>query len=152
MRQSQQKSFAFLICWNVYEASMTNSVDPDQTAPIRAVWSGSTLFASILKFVSNVRQLFEVDDFSRCNFSDALFLGALRVKSAYQKNNFLISQPKQMLWVLKRTVSLRDGSFEHPKHNFAKLRKYQQFLCWKFYLNLWIYLQIWTLWEETTSQ
>ena len=27
---------------------MTNSVDPDQTAPIRAVCSGSTLLASIL--------------------------------------------------------------------------------------------------------
>ena len=27
---------------------MLNSVDPDQTAPIRAVCSGSTLFASIL--------------------------------------------------------------------------------------------------------
>ena len=37
---------------------MTNSVDPDQTA-------GSILFASILKFVSNVRQLFAVDNFSR---------------------------------------------------------------------------------------
>ena len=33
---------------------MTNSVDPDQTAPIGAVLSGSTLFASILEFVSNV--------------------------------------------------------------------------------------------------
>ena len=30
------------------EASMANSVDPDQTAPIGAVCSGSTLFASIL--------------------------------------------------------------------------------------------------------
>ena len=29
------------------------------------------------------------------------------VKSAYQKNNFLISQQKHMLWVLKRTVSMR---------------------------------------------
>ena len=31
------------------------------------------------------------------------------VKSAYQKNNFLflIFQPKHMLWVLKRTVSMR---------------------------------------------
>ena len=29
------------------------------------------------------------------------------VKSAYQKINFLISQPKHMLWVLKRTVSMR---------------------------------------------
>ena len=33
---------------------MTNSVDPDQTAPIGAVLSGSTLFASMLKFFSNV--------------------------------------------------------------------------------------------------
>ena len=29
------------------------------------------------------------------------------VKSVYQKMIFLISQPKQMLWVLKRTVSMR---------------------------------------------
>ena len=29
------------------------------------------------------------------------------VKSAYQNNSFLISQRKHMLWVLKRTVSLR---------------------------------------------
>ena len=29
------------------------------------------------------------------------------VQSAYQKINFLISQPKHMLWELKRTVSLR---------------------------------------------
>ena len=33
------------------------------------------------------------------------------VKSVSQKYNFLISQPKHMLWVLKR----KDGSFEHPK-------------------------------------
>ena len=29
------------------------------------------------------------------------------VKRVYQKNNFLISQPKHMLWVLKRTVTLK---------------------------------------------
>ena len=58
---------------------MTNSVDPIETAPIGTVSSGSTLFASILKFVSNVRQLFAADDFSRHHFSDAFFLGALRV-------------------------------------------------------------------------
>ena len=50
---------------------MTNSVDPDQTAPIGAVYSGSTLFASILKLISNVRQLFAADYFSRHHFSDA---------------------------------------------------------------------------------
>ena len=32
---------------------MVNSVDPDQTAPIGAVCSGSTLFASILKGIEN---------------------------------------------------------------------------------------------------
>ena len=46
---------------------MTNSVD-----------LGCTLFASILKLVSNFRQLFAADDFSRRHFSDAFFLGALR--------------------------------------------------------------------------
>ena len=56
---------------------MTNSVDPDQTAPIGAVCAGSTLFACILKLASNVRQLIEqttsADNIFRC-----IFLGALR--------------------------------------------------------------------------
>ena len=63
---------------------MANSVDPDQTAPIGAVCSGSTLFASILKFVSNVRQLF-ADDFSRRHFQMHFFLGVLRVKCINSK-------------------------------------------------------------------
>ena len=45
---------------------MTNDVDPDQTAPIGAVYSGSMLFAT--------------DDFSRRHFQMHFFLGALRVK------------------------------------------------------------------------
>ena len=53
---------------------MANSVDPDQTAPIGAVCSGSTLFASILN-----RQLFAADNFSRQHFQIQVFLGALRV-------------------------------------------------------------------------
>ena len=36
------------------------------------------------------------------------------VMSAYQKNNFLISLLKHMLWVLE--PSQLDGSFERPKH------------------------------------
>ena len=52
---------------------MANSVDPDQTAPLGAVCSGSTLFASILNSVSNVRFLFAADDFSRCHFQMRLF-------------------------------------------------------------------------------
>ena len=57
---------------------MTNSVDPDETASIGAVSSGSTLFASILKFVSNVRQLFAADDFIRRHFPDVFFLALFK--------------------------------------------------------------------------
>ena len=39
--------------------------------------------------------------------SSILYIHRPLVKSAYQKNNFLISQPKHMLWVLKRTISMR---------------------------------------------
>ena len=52
---------------------MTNSVDPDQTAPKGAVCSGSTLFASIPKFVINVWQLFAADNFSRGHFQMHFF-------------------------------------------------------------------------------
>ena len=41
------------------------------------------------------------------------------VKSAYQKNNFLIFQPKHMLWVLKRTVSMR--RFFWAPNTYAKI-------------------------------
>ena len=58
---------------------MANSVDPDQTAPIGAVCSGSTLFASILNssvMLGNyLQQTTSTDDIFRCIF----FLGALRV-------------------------------------------------------------------------
>ena len=57
---------------------MADSVDPDQTAPIGAVCSGSTLFAWILNssvMLDNIcsRRL------QQTTFSDAIFLGALRV-------------------------------------------------------------------------
>ena len=39
-----------------------------------------------------------------------------------KKNNFLIFQPKHMLWVLKRTVSMR-RFFEHPKHMLKLMGK-----------------------------
>ena len=57
---------------------MANSVDPDQTAPIGAVCSGSTLFTSILNssvMLGNyLQQTTSADDIFRC-----IFLGALRV-------------------------------------------------------------------------
>ena len=55
---------------------MANSVDPDQTAPIGAVCSGSTLFASILDssvMLGNyLQQTTSADDISRCIFFFAL--------------------------------------------------------------------------------
>ena len=70
---SQQKSSAFfVVCSNVYEASLANSVDPDQTAPIGAVCSGSTLFASILNssvmLGNDLQQTTSADDIFRCIF------------------------------------------------------------------------------------
>ena len=55
-------------------------MNPDQTAPIEAVCSWSTLFASILnssvKVGNYLQQTTSADDI----FSDAFFLGALMVK------------------------------------------------------------------------
>ena len=52
---------------------MANSVDPDQTAPIGAVCSGSTLFASILNLSvmlgNYLQQTTSADDVFRCFFS-----------------------------------------------------------------------------------
>ena len=60
---------------------MVNSVDPDQTAPIGADCSGSTLFASILNssvlLGNNLQQTTSADDSFGCIF----FLGILRVNS-----------------------------------------------------------------------
>ena len=66
MCQSQQKS----------SASMANSVDPDQTAPIGAVCSGSKLLASILNLSvmlgNNLQQTTSANDIFRCIFFLAL--------------------------------------------------------------------------------
>ena len=55
---------------------MANSVDPDQTAPIRAVCSGSTLFAFILNLSvmlgNYLQQTTSTDDIFRCFFFLAL--------------------------------------------------------------------------------
>ena len=51
---------------------MANSVDPDQTAPIGAVCSGSTLFATILYLSVMLSNYFQ-----QTTFSDAFFFLAL---------------------------------------------------------------------------
>ena len=78
-----------LLCANrnksrlLFSSSMVNSVDSDQTAPIEAVCSGSTLFDSILNssvMLGNyLQQTTSADDIFRCIF----FLGALRVNKVF---------------------------------------------------------------------
>ena len=55
---------------------MANSVDPDQTAPIGAVCSGSTLFASMLNWPvmlgNYLQQMASADDIFICIFFLAL--------------------------------------------------------------------------------
>ena len=52
---------------------MANSADPDQTAPIGAVCSGSTLFVSIrnssVMLGNNLQQTTSAEDIFRCIFS-----------------------------------------------------------------------------------
>ena len=59
---------------------MVNSMDPDQTALIGAVCSGSTLFPSIpdwsVMLANYLQQTTSADNIFRCIF----FFGALRVK------------------------------------------------------------------------
>ena len=76
MRQSQQKSSAFLVCRNDLEASMAKV----WTQIRGAVCSGSMLFASILNssvMLGNYLQQTTSADIFRCIF----FLAALRVNS-----------------------------------------------------------------------
>ena len=65
---------------------MANNVNPDRTAPLGAVCSGSMLFASILNssvMLGNyLQQTTSADNILRC-----IFLGALRVKHL-QKTTF----------------------------------------------------------------
>ena len=92
---------------------MANSVDPDQTAPIGAVCSGSTLFAFILNssvMLGNyLQQTTSSDDILRCIF----FLGALRLKY-----NTSISQCK----ILKaNTPTNKMQPLTHPKDIYSVL-------------------------------
>ena len=93
---------------------MANSFDPDQTAPIGAVCSGSMLFASTLNssvMLGNyLQQTTSADDIFRCIF----FLGALRANILFKIYQFLLGL---ILYILVNSFQLcRDG----------KIYQYQQ--------------------------
>ena len=68
---------------------MANSVDPEQIAPIGAVYSGSMLFASILNSPVMLGNYFS-RRLQQTTFSDAFFWGALRVNLNNQIPSFHI--------------------------------------------------------------
>ena len=61
---------------------MANSVDPDQTAPIGAVCTGSTLFASKLNLSVMLGNYLQQTTSANRHFQMHFFPGALRVKHA----------------------------------------------------------------------
>ena len=48
LKAHELQHVCFLLSTKIFETSCTNNVDLDQTAPVGAVLSGSTLFASML--------------------------------------------------------------------------------------------------------
>ena len=46
-----KRTSAFVVSWITFDTSSTNSADPDQTAPVGEVRSGSTLF-NLFTYVS----------------------------------------------------------------------------------------------------
>ena len=50
IKQTKSTNFiSFLICWHAVVAYIANKMDPDQTAPKGAIWSGFIMFAFIMK-------------------------------------------------------------------------------------------------------
>ena len=92
MRQLQQKSSAFSRLLKCLRSLYGKQCGPRSgSAPIGAVCSGSTLFASILNLSvmlgNYLHQRTSADDIFRCIF----FLGALRVKLPFVIKIFVLS-------------------------------------------------------------
>ena len=78
-------SSVYVVCWiflqtfQTYFCIQANSVDPDQTAPKGAVWSGSTLFA---------KMTFKITSRWQSRLFLIVVIGALRVKYSIFANIF----------------------------------------------------------------
>ena len=101
---------------------MSNSVDPDQTAQIGAVCTGSTLFASILNssvmLGNHLQQTTSADDIFRF-----FFLGALTVNNPSKFSRILYEIPRSKdccidfgLIVLHRTCLILIGILMQETH------------------------------------
>ena len=97
---------------------MANSMDPDQTAPIGAVCSGSTLFALILNL-----SVMSGNYLQQTTFSDAFFLGVLRFNLFIASNDFL-SSVDNLSKAFDTLIMFLKEIFE--KVNFKKVCRQQQ--------------------------
>ena len=93
---------------------MANSVNPDQTAPIGAVCSGTRLFASILNLSvmlgNYLQQTISADYIFRCIF----FLGALRV-----------NRGEELLLILKQVGRGAFAAFLPTQHTIVGTSPFQ---------------------------
>ena len=101
---------------------MANSVDPDQTAPIGAVFcSGSTLFASILELSvmlgSYLQQTTSAEDIFRCIF----FLGALRININPVSKKLKFSPFMDFLCSCKKTWKSGRKTIHHEPLHVAQV-------------------------------
>ena len=73
---SANHNYCHLLCHLlvILKVIFANSVDPDQTAPLGAVWSGSTLFAYMQNVSLKSLQEDAADDISRLHFQMQIFL------------------------------------------------------------------------------
>ena len=74
---------------------MANRVDPDQTAPIGAVCSWSTLFASLLNSSVLLGNYLQQTTLADVIFQMHFFLGTLRVKLNY--GSYIYNIPPQIV-------------------------------------------------------
>ena len=93
---------------------MANNVDPDQTALLGAVCSGSTLFASILNLSVMLGKYLQQTT-QQTTFSDALFPGALRVKARFFLSKYQERYYKKCLLIQSLQVGQKShcGSGRH---------------------------------------
>ena len=138
-----------LICfadklWLCNSRGMLNTANPDQLD------CSGALFAQVYISVKNSNTFVHVLTFARplgrylkprtkpdlFNLFRGTCQALIRplVKGAYQKINFLISQPKHLLWVLKRTISIRWFFWAPKTYVLTDVQFNAKIFC---YLNLW---------------
>ena len=133
----------YVVCWIFLQSFQTsfcmqaNSVDPDQTAPKGAVWSGSTLLAEkTFKFTSRWQGRLTI-----------VVFGSLRVKIKTEHHDkqvcfyfirqvhdiFLIFPRKWALTVHTDCLLWRWFAWIVKANFLGKIKKNSDVICWKFY-------------------